>query len=369
LVLSNGQAQWSVANDGDVSALGIYNAADVGGPAYTNTDYQKLSASLGGYPNNVGSKNFAILRANAAGTDYVYGVVYLNSSFQLCWEIGCYISGVQHVWDSGINAPLNLNFTFIAGVGTNANRYQGYSGGTLVFDHVNSSTDSGGVYPVGSTHRYWGFRSDTANNGQTYPAPAAYVGCADNQPPTIPGSGIRLYRTSTASVAHSTAMGIATFSGNTFFDTISENSSDLTQLTTMVGSARGDISPVVKVANAGRYLVSIRSDVYSVTCGAGAVSICPAVIRYNSAGTQQEIRLLPGNSLFINGFASQYDAGFFGASEVIACQAGDYLCAGYYLANGPTTGGVGTLSALSFTGDASGGHTFFEVTLANWSFN
>jgi hypothetical protein len=154
--------------------------------------------------------------------------------------------------------------------------------------------------------------------------------------------------------------------GTPFFDTVSENSTDISQFTTAVGTI-GAGEPAIQVANAGRYLVSIRSIVSAVTCSSGAVSICPIVLRYNSAGSLQETRYLPSSGIFSNGFGGQYNTGFFGASEVIACQAGDIMVAGYYLNAGPA--GTGALSALSFTGEGNGQQTYFEVALANWSFN
>jgi hypothetical protein len=258
---------------------------------------------------------------------------------------------------------LNLNFYMVAGVGAEPYRFQGFSGNSQVFDY----TDSAHVSQLGSTHRYWGFRSDTATNGTIYPAPAAYVGCADNLPPTIPGSGIRLYRTGTAGVAATFSMGAHLFSPFNFFDAISENSPDITQLTSFIGSAQGTATPIIAVANAGRYIVSMRVMVATATCSAGAVTICPAVGRYNSVGTLQETRLFGASAMFANAVGAQLDANWFGGTEVIGCQAGDYLQAGYFLAAGP--GGGGTMTALSFTGEATGQQTYFEVTLANWSFN
>lgn len=364
---SSGDAAWNEVNDGDVSAIAIFNGA--GGQAFTDTDYQKLSASLAGLPNGAGSLNFAVVRANAVTnpSDYVYGVVYLSSGFQLDWEIGCYISGTQYVWASGVDTTLNLNFTMVAGVGNNPNRYQGYSGNTLVFDHTNVSGDPGGLFPVGSSHRYWGFRSDTYNNGQVTPAPAAYVGCADNSPPAVPGSGFRMYRTNTAAQSIGLTMGGETITPYDFFDSAEENSADMTQVLTLIGSADGTSYPIIQVANAGRYIVSVRALVYSSNASTGAVTVCPLIARYNSAGSLQEERPLPGPGFFVNGFGGQYDTGHIGATGVIACEAGDMLQAALWLSSGPVSGGVGVLSNLELTGESTGQHTYFEVTLANWS--
>jgi hypothetical protein len=322
---------------------------------YTDTDYQELKATLAGYPNGGNSKNFAILRSNAAGTDYVYGVIYLNTSFQLCWEVGCYVSGVQHVFSSGTNAPLNLSFTFRVGVGTEPYRFQGVSGNTVVFDY----TDASHVSQLGSTHRYWGFRSDTFNNGQTSPAPAAYVGTADNQPPAIPGSGMLQYRSggSTGSVL----AGVSTvwyFPGG-FFDTTLRNSTDILPNTLPTG-----VNGVVgcQVANAGRYVVTVRADII-FSASTGMVTVTPGVRRLNQAGTVLEERLGTGLGVAFNIVGAQDYTSHMGGNIPMVCAAGDYLLPYYYI------DGIGTVSSLAFTGDASGAHTYWDVTLANWSFN
>lgn len=368
VINSNGNAAWNAVNNGDVSAVAIYNGA--GGQAYTDSVYQKISASLAGLPNGGNAKNFAISRANAITnpSDYVYGVVYLNTSFQLIWELGCYIGGTQHIWGTGQVSTVNLNFTLYAGVGNNPNRYQGYSGSTRVFDHVNVSGDPGGVFPVDLSHCYWGFRSDTFNNGQTIPAPASYVGCADNIPPLIPGVGMRMYRTNTAMVSCPINMDTyGTFNMGNFFDTISEQSNGIRQLTTAIGSANGAGEPIIQVDNAGRYIVSIRSIIAGMTTSSGAVTVCASIIRYNSAGVEQERRVFGAPAFGVNGFGGQYNAGNFGGTEVIGCQAGDFLMAGYYLSSGANaTGALG--APFNLTGEVSGARTYFEVTLANWSF-
>lgn len=373
IINNNGYAAWSPVNNGDVSGVGIYNGN--GGQAYTDTVYQKINASLAGLPNGGNARNFVLSRANAITnpTDYVYGVVYLNTSFQLIWELGCYIGGVQHIWGTGTVSTINLNFTFYAGVGNNANRYQGYSGDQLVFDHTNIASDPGGVFPVDLSHRYWGFRSDTYNNGQNYPAPAAYVGCADNIPPTIPGVGMRMYRTNTALVSCPINMDTYDFfNQSNFFDAISEQSNGIRQLTTDIGSAFGTSEPIIQLDNAGRYIISMRVIIGNMNTSSGAVSIFPAIIRYNSAGAEQERRVFGTPAFGVNGFGGQYNAGAFGGTEVIGCQAGDLLMACYYLSSGSNSsgGGLGALaSPFNLTGEATGARTYFEATLANWSFS
>jgi hypothetical protein len=367
VINSSHDAAWNPVNDGDVAAIAIFNNGGTG-QAHTDTVYQRINASLAGLPNGGNAKNYAVARANAITnpSDYVYGLVYLNTSFQLVWEIGCYIGGTRHVWDTGTTTVINLSFSFIAGVGNNPDHYQGYCGNMLVFDHINTSGDPGGLFPADLSHLYWGFRSDTAGAGATSPAPAAFVGCSDNSPPTVPGVGIRLYRTNTAAVNGTINMDTVNFFNDTFFDAVVEDCSTIRQYLGTIGAVDGSVEPTIQVDQAGRYLVSARVDISAATCSYGAVSICPVVIRYNSAGAQQEVRNFPSPGFFVNGFGGQYNTGFIGGSEVIACQPGDFLVLMYYLDSGPNS--LGAMGApLSFVGEASGGHTYFEVTLANWS--
>jgi hypothetical protein len=383
IIDSNGRAAWQAVNDGDVSAVSIYNGDIHGGTfqAYTDTVYQEVQASLGGLPNGGNAKNFAVVRANSISnpSDYVYGDVYLTTGLALMYELGCYIGGVKYVWQSGPVNVINLNFTMIAGVGSTPARYQGYSGTSQVFDFTNDGSHGEAIFPADLSHRYWGFRSDTYNNGQNTPAPANYVGCADNAPPAVPGSGIRLYRTSTVAPAQSVAAGVSPIGGdgtNPFFDANSEGSIDMTPLSNvLIGSfdSRNAYSGNngVQVVNAGRYNVAARFKVYASNTVQGAVAICPVVFRYNSAGALQETIFMPQPSFFVNGFGGQYNTGFIGGSKVIGCQAGDILQLGIF--NDPGTSGSGPgsgyLSVFSFTGEATGQHTYFEVALANWSFN
>jgi hypothetical protein len=118
--------------------------------------------------------------------------------------------------------------------------------------------------------------------------------------------------------------------------------------------------------------VAARVDIGAAVCGAGAVSMCLAVKRFNSVGTLQETRLMPSPAFFVNGFGGQYNTGFAGGNLVIGCQAGDILQLGYLLdpgTSGTGRNGAGALTTLQLTGEATGGHTYFEVALANWSYN
>jgi hypothetical protein len=324
---------------------------------YTDNDYQELQASLAGLPSGPGSINFAILRSNAAGTTYVYGAVYLSTSYTLNWILGCVIGGVNHVWDSGSGAPLNFNFTMVAGVGTEPNRYQGISGDTVVFDWTNTSSDDGGLFPVGTAQRYWGFRSDTYNGGRNAPAPAAYVGCADNSPPDTVGSGFRQYSSSgTTSMTHSS--GTVLYFPTGFFDTTAEATPDWSF--NSLPSFPGVVAATAQ--NKGWYAFDLRCQM-QMASSLAMTSISIGMRRYNSAGALQETILLPGVGVSYNLDTLQGYTSHFGGNGGIYMEAGDSIVP-YYWIDGP-----GPCSSLSFIGDAAGAQTWWAMRLANWSLN
>jgi hypothetical protein len=363
LVISGGDAVWNAVSNGDRSVVGIFNGSGFTSTV-TLTDYQELQATLSGYPNGGNSKNYALLRANPAGTTYVYGLVYLNTSFQLCWEIGCVVAGTPHVFRTGVNAPLNLNFTFVAGVSGNPYRFQGISGDKVVFDY----TDAAHVSQLGANFRSWGFRSDTANGGQTYPAPAAYVGCSDNAPVATIGSGVRVYHSPSTVTSMGTTFNIMlnyppNWFDSTFYSTPGYSFASSAQLI-----SNGQ-SPYVQVTNAGWYDIEMLTLINSATVGTGAVMVHGIIKRWSavpgSVGGADETKLMPSGALLVNGFGGQYSSSHVGGNCGIFCNAGDYIQIGLYL----DTNSSGTLSAWSITGDALGTHSYWGIKLANWSLN
>jgi hypothetical protein len=320
---------------------------------YTNTDYQLLQAQLAGLPNGGGSKNYAILHSNAAGTTYVYGLVYLTTNWTLNWELGCYVSGTQHVWASGTNAPLNLAFTMAAGVGGNPNRYQGISGNSIVFDHVNVSGDPGGIFATGASQRYWGFRSDTASSGSTTPAPASYVGCSDNAAPAVPGSSFRQYGTTSATAANH-ATGFNAFPSTTWFNTNAILTADITPNSAVGG---------VVVSIAGTYRFAMRQSVASMSVGSGSISIFPA-FSVNRGGTVTQY-VCEGSATWMNSGGAQLGPTCFAGEMDIQLLPGDILWPTFYV----ELGSLGSLNSFNVVGDANGRLTWWSLTLVNCSYN
>lgn len=349
-------------------ALGIFGTLTASGtgtvaPIYgvTSTDFQQLQATISGLPNGGNARNYAILRANAAGTTYVYGVVFLNTSFQLCWELGCYVAGVLHVFASGVNAPLNFNFTFRAGVGTNPYHFQGVSGNTTVFDYV----DAAHVSQLGSTLRGWGFRSDTANGGQATPAPAQYCGVADNAPVSTVGSGFRMCRTITANTT-GTLLNLNLlnqFPAN-FFDTVTANTADLTFSTSGTGTPFGAGQPYVTIGIEGWYTVDMRVAIYQFTASVAMLTICPGVFRSTNGGTTFSAYEVGGSGgAAFNVVGAQSSTSCFGGAMRVYCKVGDILVPGYWMDYPAAT--ASSISALSFTGDVNGILSHWSVVLEN----
>lgn len=353
LVLSGGNASWNGVGDGDVSELGIFNNGG-SGQAFTNTDYQELQAQLAGLPNGTAAKNFAVMRSNAAGTTYVYGLVYLSGSFSLNWEIGCYVSGVQHVFASGTNAPLNLAFTMLAGVGGNPYRFQGISGNSIVFDYI----DSANISQLGALFRYWGFRSDTANSGNYTPAPASYVGCADNAPPAAVGSTYRSHATAGSTAASSTAAGQHNFA-STWWSTNDVMTSDLTPITS--GAYQGG----VQVSIPGTYRFELRQSVGSFSMSSLSATISPCAVIHRAAGGTDPIVVGSPGAMFANAVGTQIGPLCIGGGMDIYLNAGDIILPAYWTEL--VSGAV--LSVLNWIGDANGRLSWWSLTLDNCSYN
>lgn len=316
---------------------------------FTNTDYQQLHATIAGLPNSAGSKNSACLRMNAAGDTYVYGQVYLSTSLTLNWEVGCYVAGTKTVFASGTNAPLNFNFTLRAGVGGNPYRFQGVSGSQVVFDVI----DSTHVSQLGSAYRYFGFRSDTANSGQSTPAPASYIGCSDNALPATLGSGFRMSCSSTTT--HSISVATNTVPPGTtpswsyfpsgFFDTIDNITPDMVPTTWNGYDA-------VEILTENWYLFELRC-MQNATSGAEIVSIYAGYLRNGAFES-----IANGASVAVNVFGTQWAPSSFGGNDPIYCKAGDIIVPIIYADSQSS----GFLSGFSIFGEANNRLSYWSMT-------
>jgi hypothetical protein len=336
LEILNSNAHWVKVGNGDRSVFGYYNAG------VTYGDYQHFRGAITTIP-GVGAKNAAVLRCNAAQTTYVYGEIFLDNNYNLTFELGCFVGGVHTILQQG-PAPLAFDFEMYAGVGGNLDRYQGYAGGTLVFDY----TDSTHVFSssIGSSNRGWGFISTTANFGQNPPADASYAVCSDNDPSMAVGSGFNAYRSSTGSFASS---GLAANTSYLFptgmFDTVSKKTADIT--------GNGD---QITVTKAGWYDMTVQVEMFNFSASLGMITIVGSVIH----NTVLE-KLIPGNGVAFNIAGAQDFTPWFGGTTSVYCNVNDTLSPGYYL------GGAGTASNLTFTGDGTGINTYWGARLTNRS--
>ncbi|AAD17591.1 minor tail protein [Mycobacterium phage TM4] len=235
-----GRAQWHKVNDGDRSVIARYTD---GTNTDTETDFQFIQATVGSPPDGA-AVNYACARMNTAKTTFVYAMGFRAGFFGLQFraELGCYVNGVRYVFVANAPATYNYNLALKAGVGGNPYRFQVLSGTTVVIDY----TDTSRVSQIGAAFRGWGFRSDTGNSGSDAPAPAVFVGCADNAPVGVQGTTFRAYRSLSSSV--SKPAGNVPLPANTF-DTVDYISSDLKWNPT---------TNEITVLKAGTYLCSMR---------------------------------------------------------------------------------------------------------------
>lgn len=171
LFLNDSGAAMATVYGVEIDAFALYhNGADT----VTNTDYQTLTTVLLS-PMASGALNYGILRANTAGTTYVFAVGYASGFASYTCQMGCVNSGVITSFvTAGI--PYNTQIKFRAGVTGNPYRFQVFAGATLIIDY----TDVANVSQVGAGYRRWGFRSVTSGDGTGAPAPASFVACIDD---------------------------------------------------------------------------------------------------------------------------------------------------------------------------------------------
>ncbi|ATE84775.1 hypothetical protein OKCENTRAL2016_32 [Mycobacterium phage OKCentral2016] len=190
LVVNNGHATWSFANNGYRRATLLY-------PEPTLTPQQIVRGTLASPPSQgTNVRIWSVARANAAGTDFVFARGYCTGFLQYKGDIGCYKNGVEYVWASGVSLTWNLDLRIVCGVGENPRRHQVYSGNTVVWDGVEPANKQS---VIDDNHCYWGAISET--DGQRGPGTVAGASVTDNAPPAVTGSTMRVYRSTTTGKA------------------------------------------------------------------------------------------------------------------------------------------------------------------------
>lgn len=326
--VTNGIAGWrSKVNDGNRNAVIVYNAAPTG------TDFQLVRGTLASPPPGAGSggtpRISAIGRVDnpANPQNYVWARGYCTGFLTYRGDIGCTINGVETVWASNIALTWSMQISMVIGVGTNARRYQVFSGSTLVYDHTEVGTSS----LLGAGYRYWGCRTEikTGSNGANDSPGIASTSVTDNAPPDVVGSGAHITRRSTTAVGM--ANGINSLPAN-FFSNPDYQSSDIA--------------------------VNLTNGTFTVTyAGWYMVDLCV----YLSGAIFEDHHLV----LYKNGVH------FKDGAPVLNEQSGDHDAWIVYLAAGDTVNGGTSRDGGSnavMRGDANGRSTYLTIALLNRSY-
>ncbi|AIK69069.1 minor tail subunit [Mycobacterium phage Trike] len=236
LAVKSGNGTWNFANNGYRRATMIY-------PTPTLTPQQIVKGTLSSAPSQgTNVRIWSIARANAAGTDYVFARGYRTGFLSYKGDIGCVKNGVEYIWAQGVSLTWSLDLRIVCGVGENPRRHQVYSGNTVVIDMIEPANMQS---IVDDNHCYWGAVSET--DGQRGPGNVAGASVADNAPPAVTGTTMRVYRSSTSD-SSTKASGTNVLPANTL-DAVDYRSSDITWNAS---------TQTATVEKAGTYVMGLR---------------------------------------------------------------------------------------------------------------
>lgn len=331
--LSSGHTQQTVVQNADRDLIALYNVLP------STTDYQMVGCAFSSAPEwgngSNASYNYLFTRMNSAGTSYVYAKLGKYSI-----ELGYSVSGAKTVMTtmtSGFSFKSNAVYWLAAGT----------VGGTRVFQVIEGKeplitwTEVGTSSQLGSGFRYtgFGFHMDVNTWGIRNVGRVTAFAFSDNQPPTVVGSGSRMYRASTSNVGVSSGNNLLATS---FFDTQDEATTDITQDRTN-----------------GKFTVSLAGW-YQVTIVSAVSGNFPTTFQWLLYKNGSAYKFLPGN----NGMRGVTAVGgnqlpiAVGASGLVFLSAGDYVQMGY---------NANVSAGSCFVGDAAGQGTYFEIALVNRS--
>lgn len=331
--INGGRAAWQPQNNSDRRSDVLYN------PTPSATDYQMVGAAFATSPEDPFFTNQAYNmlkgRMNAAQTTYVYAALRKYHA-----ELGCVVSGVPTIF-----AQLTSGFSFKS-TGLYWLRC-GTTGGLRVFQIMEGNipilthTEVGTTSQLGASFRYTGMAANAYANsvGTNSPGQVSAWAFADNQPPTIVGSGAVMSRTNTGTVQATT--GVQPYPTN-FFDTLGDNTQDITC---------DLVNGIFFVTIPGWYLIrhSVKINTLAMPDRLGFFLYINGV-----AGpfmSEDHMRgLTQGAAIIVPQRVS--------AMTFVHLQANDYVRPGYNCGN--TVGGT-------FTGEATSAETYFEIALINRS--
>ncbi|QGJ87760.1 minor tail protein [Mycobacterium phage Leogania] len=324
LAISNGNAKWSTVNNGYRRATLIY-------PTPTLTPQQIVRGTLATAPSQgTNVRIWAVARANAAGTDYVFARGYCTGFLSYKGDIGCVKNGVEYVWASNVPLTWNLDLRVVCGVGENPRRHQVYSGNSVVVDLIEPG-DKQSV--LDQDHCYWG--SITETDGSNTPGTVAGASVTDNAPPAVTGSTMRVYRSLSSGNAKSG--GQAVLPANTL-DAVDYRSEDISW---------NPATQTAVVQKGGTYVMGMRVQVNEAQ---GFSEERFPLIYINGV---PRIKMGSRRGISINGF------GVPSVPQDIA-YGGDGVQ--YYLAAGSTVQpGLKTDGNVNIVGDANASNTWFSM--------
>lgn len=332
----NGLAAWVDGTNYSRSCVARYNVAA------TETDYQIVTIIAGGAQEKNGttySANYAFGRMNSTGTTYIYAKVSGNTI-----TLGYVVSGSNTVWgtytSSYVSILFGAGFPVYLHCGTQGGEriYEVKFGTTTVISHTEVGTSSG----LGASYRYTGMGIDEIYSGsQLAPSPISAFLMQDNPPINYLGSGFRACRTSTSTSSFST--GYQLFP-NSFLDTVTYSTDDYTW--TPATNCK------VTVGVSGWYQINVG---FGMPINTMMTEVAPTFYKNGSVFSRGVS--VWGVTSVVNRAPSSCQSSFN-----VYLQAGDYVQPGYWMTTAYSASGT-------MNGDTSGLTTYFEVTLANRSFN
>lgn len=354
--ISGNKVTW-VNNDSTAPRTGIFRYLDL----ETAGDYQKIGIAFGAaMVNPLSNKphNYIHGRMNSTGNTYVYADFTKTSV-----ELGCVVSGSKTVFTSrSISFKANALYYLECGTVGGLRVFRVLEGNTPVLTHTEVGTTS----QAGSGYRYAGGGAYAYGydffGPQTYrPADMLAFAVADNQPPTVVGSGAVITRTTATAVNISSGLNVLPAS---FWTTPLETTADLT-----IDYTNGRI----KVSIAGWYDVNVRlQTAETVSTGTSGGNATPwpmqlALFTGTGAGSPSLLRYIgdsvracytSGPSGATNATATWVGPRAIAASARVFLDVDDYVAVGY---------DADAAKNSFLQADASGYSTFFSVTLANRS--
>lgn len=206
--------QWVTAGNAQRKYLAYYNAQ-------TQSDLQVVGVVLYSLMGPLTCGNYLLARVGDSGNSYIYVRLYNNKA-----ELGCYVDGVQNVWDTALGTPQAGSLWEIqAGTEDDPRKILVYQNRRTIFDYDDTAEQS----KMGADYRRggMGMLSDAYAGAESQAGVVAQWSLRDLAPPSIIGTGLRV-RNLDASTPYSMAGGgLVSSVPNAYFDDVNYGSADL----------------------------------------------------------------------------------------------------------------------------------------------